>query len=159
VISNDTPTLAPPPATAPDPALGRLGRLVGAWRLVGRESGPNGEILRRLTFEWGAGGRFLVQRVDIDDIGRRVTGIEIIGRASAPDADAPSRGVVSRFYDNAGNALTYVYDVGDDALTIWGGYVGSPANFTGWFGDDGNRITGRWVWPGGRYEATLTRIG
>jgi hypothetical protein len=47
--------------------------------------------------------------------------------------------------------------VGDDTLTIWGGFVGSPANFKGRFSDGGRRCSGRWEWPGGGYEATMTR--
>jgi hypothetical protein len=64
----------------PDPALGRLGRLVGTWGVKGRESGRSGRSHGRVTFEWLHGGLFLVQRVDLDDIGRKIKGVEIIGR-------------------------------------------------------------------------------
>lgn len=57
-----------------------------------------------------------------------------------------------------GIALEYVWETGDDTLTIQGGFVGSPAAFKGEFGDDGNTITGRWKWSGGGYEATMTRV-
>jgi hypothetical protein len=36
--------------------------------------------------------------------------------------------------------------------------VGSPASFMGKFTDDRDTITGLWEWPGGGYEATMTRV-
>ena len=36
---------------------------------------------------------------------------------------------------------------------------GSPAYFEGTFSDDGDTMTGEWVYPGGGgYESTMTRI-
>ena len=55
-------------------------------------------------------------------------------------------------------ALEYVWEVGEDTFTIWGGEVGSPASFKGRFSDDRNTISGRWEWPGGGYEATMTKV-
>src|SRR3712207_8905773 len=63
----------------PNPALGSLEVMVGTWELRGRESGPEGEIHGRPTFEWMEGGFYLVQHVDIDHIGRRIVGTEYIG--------------------------------------------------------------------------------
>jgi hypothetical protein len=51
-----------------------------------------------------------------------------------------------------------MWEVGEDTLTIWGGYVGSPAVFKGKFSDDYNTFIGRWEWPGGEYKATMTRV-
>lgn len=143
----------------PDPALRRLDRLVGTWSLTGRETGPEGEIHGQVAFEWMEGGFFLVQHVEIDYIGRKMRGIEYIGYDE-------SGGILKSYFFgnegnpfNPGNPLEYVYEVGDDTLTIWGGYVGSSAVFKGKFSQDGNTIRGRWEWPGGGYTATLTRIG
>ena len=66
----------PPP---PNPVLKSLDVMVGTWDLKGRESGPDGEIHGQVTFEWMEGGFFLVQRVDIDYAGRKITGTESIG--------------------------------------------------------------------------------
>ena len=55
-------------------------------------------------------------------------------------------------------ALDYVWEVGADTLTIWAGSVGSPANFKGAFSDDRTTVTGRWEWPGGGYDATMTKV-
>jgi hypothetical protein len=70
----------------------------------------------------------------------------------------------SSFFSNQGPgpfggvALEYVWEVGEDILAIWGGFVGSPASFKGKFSDDRNTVAGRWEWPGGGYEATMTRV-
>lgn len=144
-------------ASEPNPALGSLDVMVGAWDLKGRESGPDGEIRGRVIFEWMEGGFYLVQRVDMDYIGRRITGTEYIGY------DESNEVLKSYFFSNTGPgpfggvALEYAWEVGDDTLTIWGGFVGSPASFKGEFSDDRNTVTGRWEWPGGGYEATMTR--
>jgi hypothetical protein len=142
----------------PNPALKSLDVMVGAWELKGRESGPDGEIHGRPTFEWMEGGFYLVQHVDIDYIGRRIVGTEYIGY------DEENDNLRSYFFSNEGPepfgrvALEYVWEVGDDTFTIWGGEVGSPASFMGKFTDDRDTITGLWEWPGGGYEATMTRV-
>ena len=42
--------------------------------------------------------------------------------------------------------------------TIRGGVRGSPAYYQGRFSDDGNTVTGEWVYPGGGgYHSTATR--
>jgi hypothetical protein len=47
-----------------------------------------------------------------------------------------------------------VWELGDDdTLTIWGGFVGSPAAFKGEFSDDHNTITG----PGSVQGAGMQR--
>jgi hypothetical protein len=142
----------------PNPALRSLDVMVGTWELKGRESGPEGEIYGRPTFEWMEGGFYLLQRVDIDYIGRKIVGAEYIGYDEENDT------LRSYFFGNEGPgpfgrvALEYVWEVGDDTFTIWGGEVGSPASFKGRFSDDRNTISGRWEWPGGGYEATMTRV-
>jgi hypothetical protein len=142
----------------PNPVLRSLDVMVGTWELKGRKSGPEGEIHGRPTFGWMEGGFYLVQHVDIDYIGRRIVGTEYIGY------DEENDNLRSYFFSNEGPgpfgrvALEYVWEVSDDTFTIWGGEVGSPASFKGRFSDDRNTITGRWEWPGGGYEATMTRV-
>jgi hypothetical protein len=104
------------------------------------------------------GGFFLVQRVDLEQYGQRVKGIEIIGH-ERPFGAEPSQDIKSRFYDNTGNTLDYVYELEGDTLTIWGGERGSPAYFKGTFSDDGDTVSGGWVYPDdGGYESTMTRV-
>jgi len=49
--------------------------------------------------------------------------------------------------------------VTDETITIWGGEVGSPAAYKGRLENGRDEITGAWEWPGGGYEATMTRVG
>ncbi len=137
----------------PNPALGALDRLVGTWDV----SGPNAR--GRVTFEWMEGGFYFVQHVEIDHGSNRIKGTEYVGY------DESNAVLKSYVFSNQGPgpfggvALEYAWEVGDDGLTIWGGFVGSPARYRGEFGDDGNTVTGAWEWPGGGYESNMTRVG
>jgi hypothetical protein len=46
--------------------------LVGTWEISGGAQG-------RATYEWMEGGFFLIQRVDLQQHGQKIKGIEIIG--------------------------------------------------------------------------------
>ena len=62
-----------PPEPSSD--LNNLGaKLVGTWEMSGEVSGT-------VTYEWMEGGFFLIQHVDLEQYGRRIKGIEIIGHA------------------------------------------------------------------------------
>ncbi len=150
---SNSPAQRQPPSTqrVPDPALKRLDRLVGTWQVSGQE------IDGQVTFEWLEGGFFFAQHFDLDHNGHKIKGIELIGYGRNWDGTS-SQDCTSHMFDNEGNAFTYTWDVSEDTLTIWGGERGSPDHYKGKFGDDGNRVTGAWEWPGGGYEATMTRI-
>jgi hypothetical protein len=136
----------------PDPALRSLGRLVGTW-------GVSGEARGEVTYEWMEGEFFLIQRVDLEQFGQSSKGLEIIGRERPFGADESSEDIKSRYYDNQGNTFDYVYELEGDTLTIWGGERGSPAFYKGTFSDDGDTLTGAWVYPGGGgYSSTATRV-
>jgi hypothetical protein len=157
--SEQDPSANSVPVAEPNPALGRLDFLVGEWRLEGRDDVSGGQIRGRLRFDWMDGGFYLVQHVDIDYAGRPVRGVEYIGHQGS------SGRLRSYFFSNEGPgpfgdvAIEYVWQPGEDALTIWGGDVGSPAHFEGKVSDDRGTITGRWKWPGGGYAATMRRSG
>jgi hypothetical protein len=138
-----------PPEPSPD--FKRLGnRLVGTWEVTGGAQG-------RVTFEWMEGGFFLIQRVDLEQYGQRIKGIEIIGH-ERPFGTDPSEDIKSRFYDNIGNTLDYLYELEGDTLTIWAGEKGSPAYSKGTFSDDGDTLSSEWVYPGGSgYRSTMIR--
>ncbi|HEY6423070.1 MAG TPA: hypothetical protein VIY28_07450 [Pseudonocardiaceae bacterium] len=70
-----------------------------------------------------------------------------------------SEHVHNRFYGSEGDTLDYVYELDGDTLTIWGGEKGSPSYFQGTFDAADRCVGGSWVWPGGDYDATMTRIG
>jgi hypothetical protein len=135
----------------PPPDLNWLDRLVGTWDVVGGAQG-------RVAFEWMEGGFFLIQHVDLEQYGQKVKGVEIIGHEK-PFGAEPSEDIKSRFYDNMGNTLDYVYELEGDTLTIWGGEKGSLAYSKGEFGDDGDTLASEWVYPGGGgYRSTMTRV-
>ena len=138
-------------APEPNPDLKSLDRLVGTWNV----SGP--DISGQVTYEWLEGGFFLFQHVDFVHGGRKIKGLEIIGHERRFGSE-PSEEIKSRYYDTTGETLDYVYELEGDTLTIWGGEKGSPAYFKGTFSEDGNSVTGGWVYPGGGgYESNMTR--
>ncbi|HEY1175855.1 MAG TPA: hypothetical protein VGF17_06830 [Phytomonospora sp.] len=135
----------------PSDQIKALGRLVGTWKVSG---GANGTC----RWEYLPGGHFLVQHVDlVSPEGTPVIGIEVIGH-DKPFMQERGDDVKSRMYGNEGDTLDYVYELDGDTLTIWGGEKGSPAYFRGDFAADGDSLTGAWVWPGGGYDATMTRV-
>lgn len=141
-----------PTATAdrPNPDLQPLNRLVGTWKLSGDTEGT-------VTYEWMAGGFFLIQHVDFILHGHAVKVMEVIGHLQ-PFGKAPSPAIHSRAYSSTGETLDYVYELEGDTLTIWGGEKGSPAYFKGEFSADGQTNSGAWVYPGGGYKSVMTRI-
>ena len=146
----DDNTTTPQQPPQPNPDLKRLDRLVGTWNVSG---GAQGQV----TYQWMDGGFFLLQHVELEQYGQQAKGIEIIGH-ERPFGAEPSPDITSRYYDNLGNTLDYVYELEGDTLTIWGGVKGSPAYYRGRFSDDGNTVTGDWVYPGGGgYHSTATR--
>ena len=147
-MANDSQAHQQPPQPSPD--LRNLGTLVGTWKVSGGAQG-------RVTFEWMEGGFFLIQHVDLEQYGQKIKGLEIIGHERLFGAE-PSEEIKSRFYDNMGNTLDYIYELEGDTLTIWGGQKGSPAYSKGTFSDDGHTLSSEWVYPGGGgYQSTMTR--
>lgn len=149
-MRDDTIEPAMPPTPQPHPDLQPLGRLIGTWRVSGGAQGT-------ATYDWMDGGHFLVQRVDLEQFGQRIRGLEVIGHNRDFGAD-PEPDIRSCFYDNLGNTLRYVYEPDGDTLTIWGGEKGSPAFFRGTYSPDGDALDGEWTYPGGGgYRSTMTR--
>ena len=149
-MTDNTSNQAPYQAAEPNPDLKSLDKLVGSWKVSGDAQG-------KVTYEWMEGGFFLMQHVDFEHDGHRIKGLEVIGHLR-PFGEEPSEDIKSRFYDTMGNTLDYVYEIKGNTLRIWGGEKGSPAFFKGTFSADGNTCTGGWVYPGGGYEATMTRV-
>jgi hypothetical protein len=150
--ATDTATATDTAAVRPDAQLKALDRLVGTWRTTGGAEGT-------VTFRWLDGGFFLVQEVELEQYGQRISGVEMIGRERPFGAEQPGADIKSRFYDSHGNTFDYVYELDGDTLTIWGGEKGSPAYYRGTFGPDGDTVTGAWVYPGGGgYDSQMTRL-
>lgn len=127
--------------------LRSLEPLVGTWALDG--PGMSGTV----RYEWMDGGEgFLVQHVNLINNGEVTSGVEYIG------LHKESGELRSHFFGATGEILEYVYELVGDTLTIWYGGVDSPAKFVGRFDAEGVRNTGAWQWPGGGYEANMTRV-
>lgn len=133
-----------------DADMKKLEPLVGTWRLSGDTTGE-------VRYEWLEGGFFLLQQVNMELHGHVVNGIEVIGRLR-PYGQEASKEIMSRAYSSTGDTLDYVYELKDNTLTIWGGERGSPAYFQGTFSSDGNTCIGAWIYPGGGYTSTMTRV-
>lgn len=150
-MSDQQTPMAPPAPPPPSAALQALGeRMVGRSRLSGGVEGTS-------TYEWMEGGYFLLQRVDLRQHGMHIVGVEVIGHLR-PFGGPASEEIRSRFYDNHGNTLDYVYELDGDTLTVWGGEKGSPAFMTATIDEEGN-TEGEWVYPGGGgYRFATTRV-
>jgi hypothetical protein len=85
-----------------------------------------------VTYEWMAGGFFLLQRVDINHVGLKITGTEYIGYDESNDT------LKSYIFGNTGpgpfGGPRVRVGGGRGILTIWGVHKGSPAAFKGEFG-------------------------
>lgn len=146
-MSDEQNTQAPTPSAQ----MQELDRLVGDWTVTGGAEGT-------VTYVWMGGRFFLQQRVELEQYGQQIIGLEVIGHVHAFGEDA-SEDVHSRFYDNQGNTLDYVYELQGNTLMIWAGEKGSPAFFEGRFNEDETTLSGEWVYPGGGgYESTMTRV-
>ncbi len=131
--------------------MNSLETLVGTWAISG---GVAGEI----RFERMTGGYFLIQHVDIASGGRRITGMEVIGRLHFPGGQSSAE-IHSRFYSFLdGLTLDYVYEVEGDRLQIWFGPKGSENYFLGHFSKDRNSFEGAWKWPSGGYDVKARRV-
>jgi hypothetical protein len=128
-----------PDLLQPDPALKRLDRLVGSWKMEGNLVGSDEKnITGDTTFRWVAGGFFLEQRVRIDFMGLQIDSVEMIGYDSATET-FPST-VYSNF---SPEPLPYKWDVRGDDVTISVSYGPLDSTFTGSWREDGT-FSGGW---------------
>ncbi len=125
---------------APDPALKRLDKLVGSWRMKGRTLGSKEDnVFGENTFEWLPGGFFLQQTIKLNFMGFEIQSTEIIGY------DPSTKAFASHVYSNmSGIALPYQWDVQGDTLMISVEEAGYAAKFKGTFSDNGNALSGGW---------------
>ncbi|HLH28776.1 MAG TPA: hypothetical protein VKW77_07655 [Acidimicrobiales bacterium] len=131
-------------ATDEDGELRALEVLVGEWSMEPDfATGPSGEAGARVTFEWLAGRRFLVQRWSVPGP-EAPDGIAVIG------AD-PSRpgGFVQHYFDSRGVARRYRMRLEQRVWRLWRDEPDeSPLEFrqrfVGSIGEDGRVIDGVW---------------
>ncbi len=131
----------------PEPysVLKTLEPLLGKWKVSG------GFVEGEVSFEWLEGGYFLVQQVNIKHGDQAIKGIEYIG------FDEDTQTLRSHYMDNNGSNFVYTWEIIDKTIRIWFGDKDSDNFFEGKFSKNGNSYLGKWQWPGGGYEATMTR--
>ena len=118
----------------PDPALGRLEKLVGTWELKGRTlDSKEDNITGWSTFEWLPGGFFLQMSGEITFKGMRIQSVEII--AYDPTSQTFPANVYS---DMSGTVLPYQWNVEGNIVTHWT----EGSKYTGTFSEDGNTLAG-----------------
>jgi hypothetical protein len=124
--------------STPDPALKHLDAFVGKWKTEGqiKESpfGPSGKLVGTDTYEWLAGGFFLIHRVDVCMGDQKNESIEMIGY------DASSNTYPMHSFDSQGNSIAMQARIKGDTWT----FTGESMRFTGTFGKDRKSISGKW---------------
>jgi hypothetical protein len=122
----------------PDAALKRLDAFVGKWITEGqiKESpfGPAGKLIGTDTYQWLAGGFFLIHRVDVRMGDQTNESIEMIGY------DASNNTYPMHSFDSQGNSIIMQASVTGDTWT----FTGESMRFTGVFSKDRNSISGKW---------------
>jgi len=148
----------------PDPALKRLGRLVGTWTMKGRPLGTDEDTITGTTrFAWlhEAGGSFFLQQdMEMDYDGQPIKSHELIGY------DPKTKAFSSFVFSNmAPDPWPYAWDIEGDDITIAIKKSPMDATFTGKFAPDGNSFSGGWrPNPGAdeavnaAYDIMLTRV-
>jgi hypothetical protein len=131
--------------TKPYIVLKTLEPLLGKWIVSG------GFVEGAVSFEWLDGGYFLVQNIDLKHGNQVIKGLEYIG------FDEDTQTLRSHYMDNNGSNFTYTWKVKGKTIQIWFGNKDSDNFFEGKFSKNGNSYSGKWQWPGGGYEATMTR--
>jgi hypothetical protein len=93
-----------PAGPRPGAEFKRLDQFAGSWTTAGTtqagHQGGAGKIQATETYEWMAGGYFLVHRWDGQVGGTAMTGLEVLG------FDARTKAYTSRFFDSSGTSGT-----------------------------------------------------
>lgn len=152
-------------APTPDPALKRLDRLVGTWKIEGRPVGSDDYSVHGTTrYSWlhdPLGKSFhLQQDMDMDYDGKQIKARELVGYN--PQTKAFSSFVYSNV---APDPWPYEWDIEGDDFTISIKKPPMDATFRAKFAPDGNSFSGGWrPNPGAdesvnsSYDVTVTRV-
>lgn len=124
----------------PGPELKQLNFLVGKWNTNGEArdgaSGQVNKITGTDSYEWVAGGCFLLHRVEVVMGDEKVEAIEIIG-----EFDAASNTYHMRSFDNQGNFITMRASIESaGVLKISGELMRSTLVLS----KEGNHMTANW---------------
>ena len=130
-------------------SLDALEQFVGEWSLVAAfKDAPPADAGARVTFEWLAGRKFLIERWEVP-VPEAPDGIAIIGVDPESEGD-----YLQHYFDSRGVARIYKMSFEDGVWKLWRDEPDfspldfSPLDFsqrfTGTFSDDGETIAGRW---------------
>ena len=98
-------------AERPNPALRPLTPLVGQWRTTGTHPLVPGTTFHgRTSFEWYAGGAFLLMRSEIDEP-------EIPSAVAMIGSDDAAEALTMLYFDERGVSRRYTVEVGDSGVT------------------------------------------
>ena len=118
--------------------LGRLNAFSGHWDTEGEmkanPSGPSTRFKATDTYEWLAGGHFLLHRFDADMPDGNVQGVEIIGY------NQEGKFYSMHSFDSFGKMTVMQARVDGDTWT----YAGDGVRFTGGFRENGTVFAGLW---------------
>lgn len=121
-----------------EPALERLGPLVGEWTLEAKPpDGPPWPGEARATIEWHDSGAHLVQRTTTDVPGAPDS-VSIIG------CDAANGTYFQLYSDERGVCRVYEMSVEGGEWRLWREGEPFSQRFTATISDDGETISGRW---------------
>jgi len=141
----------------PHPALKRLERLVGTWKLTGRTFDSNVDNIRgKVAIEWLPGGFFLQLRGTIRMDNFEVQSLEIVGY------DPASKTFSANVFSNVdGTPAIYYWNVKGGRVSHWT----KGSKYTGTFSKDGQTLSGGWrpdkggkQTEGTSYDAIMTRV-
>jgi hypothetical protein len=117
--------------------------LLGEWSMEAVFPGaPPSDARGRVSFEWMAGERFLIQRWDTP-VPEAPDGLAVIGY------DEGRETLLQHYFDSRGVARVYEMTLGDGVWTLTRtkpdfSPLSFAQRFVGRFSDDGMRIDGRW---------------
>ena len=112
-----------------DPALEQFDALIGTWATEATHPRFDAVVRGSMTFEWLAGGHFLVLRSS-NDHESFPDAISVIG---APEAGA---GLVMEYFDSRGVRRTYGTAINDGVLRFWRDHPGFEQRFSATLGGD-----------------------
>src|SRR5436190_20327240 len=128
-----------------NPMLDHLDALTGEWETEATHPYLPGAVIRgRATFEWLAGGHFLIWRASYDhpDI---PDSIAILGCGDSGEAgpSSDSDGNCSmRYFDSRGVSRVYDFGAEEGVWRFWRDRPGFSQRYTCTIGDDGNTMMG-----------------
>jgi hypothetical protein len=130
-----------------NPAVSRLGALVGAWQMSATVGGQDIGGTAHTTFAWLEDGAFLVQHADaeldpsVPDEWAANSPVPVTTITGLDDA----AGTYSQLYaDGRGVFRIYQMTFEDGVWRLWREAPGFHQRFEAIFSDDGATITGRW---------------